>query len=94
MKAIDDMVEDRLMLCEDVEAEMARLIQAGLDAGVPAPKNGDPPVHVPRECSKDEHEPGTGTGRSTALGLTTGGAGGRSGCTARRRAAAAYSPWR
>ena len=52
------MVKDRLMLCEDVEAELTRLIDAGMAAGVPAPKNGDPPVHVPRECRKDDHEHG------------------------------------
>jgi hypothetical protein len=41
MNAIDTMVKDRLMLCEDAEAEFSRLLQAGLDAGVPPP-NGNP----------------------------------------------------
>lgn len=36
-KALRAMVKDRLMLCEDAKKELPRLIQAGLDAGVPAP---------------------------------------------------------
>ncbi len=41
MNAIDNLVTDRFMLCEDTEAVYARLLQAGLAAGVPAP-NGNP----------------------------------------------------
>ena len=41
MNAIDNLVKDRYMLCEDTEAVYARLLQAGLTAGVPAP-NGNP----------------------------------------------------
>ena len=41
MNAIDNLVKDRFMLCEDTEAVYARLLQAGLTAGVPAP-NGNP----------------------------------------------------
>jgi hypothetical protein len=41
MNAIDELVKDRFMLCEDTEAAYARLLKAGLDAGVPAP-NGNP----------------------------------------------------
>src|SRR5262249_51048748 len=33
-RAIDGLIKDRLMLCEDAAAEQTRLIQAGLDAGV------------------------------------------------------------
>ena len=37
------MVKDRLMLCEDADDQLERLIEAGLQAGVPPP-NGDLPV--------------------------------------------------
>jgi len=37
MRAIDDLVKDRLMLCEDTGEELARLLQSGLDMGVPPP---------------------------------------------------------
>jgi hypothetical protein len=46
--AIDHLVKKRFMLCEDTEAVYARLLQAGLTAGVPAPKaNPMPPDQVP-----------------------------------------------
>src|SRR6185369_1812525 len=35
--AIDDLVKDRLMLCEDTDDQQTRLLAAGLAAGVPAP---------------------------------------------------------
>jgi hypothetical protein len=38
MRTIDDLVRTRFMLCEDAAGVFARLLQAGLDAGVPAPK--------------------------------------------------------
>jgi hypothetical protein len=41
MNAIDNLVKNRFILCGDTEAEYARLLQAGLAAGVPAP-NGNP----------------------------------------------------
>src|SRR6516162_2846347 len=41
MRAIDDLVRNRFMLCDDTAAVYTRLLQAGLDAGVPAP-NGNP----------------------------------------------------
>lgn len=41
MNAIDNLVKDRFMLCEDTEEAYARLLQAGLDAGVP-PSKGNP----------------------------------------------------
>jgi len=43
VKALDDFVRDRFLLCEDVPAELNRLVQAGLTRGVPAPE-GDMPV--------------------------------------------------
>ncbi len=44
MRAIDGLVKDRLLLCEDTDAMESRLIQAGLDAGVPRP-HGNQPTH-------------------------------------------------
>jgi hypothetical protein len=41
--ALNDMVEDRLLLCEDTAGEETRLMQAGLDRGVPAPSGGTLP---------------------------------------------------
>ena len=41
MNAIDNLVKDRFMLCEDTQAVFARLLNAGLAAGVPA-LNGNP----------------------------------------------------
>ena len=40
MRAIDDLVRDRFMLCEDAGTVYARLLQAGLAAGVP-PSQGN-----------------------------------------------------
>jgi hypothetical protein len=40
--AVDDMVKNRLMLCEDTTAYVERLIDAGLAAGVPAPHGHEP----------------------------------------------------
>ena len=55
-RAINDMVEDRLMLCEDAQAEEARLMQAGLDRGVPPPVGGVlPAVQLPHACLMHEH---------------------------------------
>jgi Alpha/beta hydrolase domain len=54
--ALNDMVEDRLLLCEDTASEEARLMQAGLDRGVPAPDGGTLPA--PEElkaCSPRHH---------------------------------------
>jgi hypothetical protein len=44
MRAIDDLVKDRLMLCEDADEAQARLLQSGLDAGVPV-SPGNLPAH-------------------------------------------------
>jgi hypothetical protein len=49
-RAIDALVKDRLMLCEDAPAEQARLLQRGLDAGVPAPKGNLPPHDTVPQC--------------------------------------------
>ena len=45
-RAIDGLVKDRLMLCEDADDQQARLLQAGLNAGVPAPHGKLPPQSV------------------------------------------------
>ena len=42
VNAVDDLVKNRLMICEDTTAEVKRLIDAGLAAGVPAPKGQEP----------------------------------------------------
>jgi len=55
-KALDDMVEDRLLLCEDAPAEEARLMQAGLARGVPAPDGGVlPAVATLKACQPKKH---------------------------------------
>jgi hypothetical protein len=48
-RAVDNMVRDRLMLCEDADDQIERLVNAGLAAGVPAP-NGDLPESELRHC--------------------------------------------
>jgi len=50
IRAIDDMVKDRLLLCEDADDQQARLLQAGLDAGVPPPHGNVPPRSQPPHC--------------------------------------------
>ena len=59
MKAINDMVKDRLLLCEDVPAEYTRLITAGITRGVPAATGTLPvarfPACEPRKGGHDHH---------------------------------------
>jgi alpha/beta hydrolase family protein len=50
MRAIDDLVKDRFMLCEDADDALARLLQAGLDAGVPAAKGNPMPQSTVPHC--------------------------------------------
>jgi hypothetical protein len=50
IRAIDSMVRQGLMLCEDADAQQARLLQAGLDAGVPPPKGMLPPQQQVPSC--------------------------------------------
>src|SRR5215467_8502208 len=58
-RAIDGLVKDGLMLCEDANGpngELARLIQAGTDAGVPAPKGkGEVKSETPL-CHNDKRQ--------------------------------------
>jgi hypothetical protein len=50
MRAIDDLVKDRLMLCEDADDAQARLLAAGLAVGVPPPKGKLPPQATVPHC--------------------------------------------
>jgi hypothetical protein len=50
IRAIDGLVKDRLMLCEDADDAQARLLQAGLTAGVPPPSGHLPPQSQPPLC--------------------------------------------
>jgi hypothetical protein len=43
-RALNDMVADRLLLCEDAGTEEARLMQAGVTRGVPPPPGGTLPA--------------------------------------------------
>ena len=53
MAAIDNLVKHRFMLCEDTEAVYARLLQAGLAAGVPAPKENAMPQDQVPSCTSN-----------------------------------------
>jgi len=54
--ALNDMVEDRLLLCEDAAFEENRLMQAGLTRGVPAPAGGVlPAVQTLPACEPKPH---------------------------------------
>jgi len=57
-RALNDMVEDRLLLCEDAASEEARLVQAGLARGVPPPQGGVlPEAKLLRGCKpKQDHD--------------------------------------
>ncbi len=50
IRAIDELVKDRFLLCEDTEAMQARLLQAGLNAGVPPPSGHLPPQSQLPHC--------------------------------------------
>jgi hypothetical protein len=55
-RSIDGLVKDRLLLCEDAGVELARLIQEGLDAGVPAPRGkGEVKTETPL-CHNDKRQ--------------------------------------
>jgi hypothetical protein len=49
-RAIDGLVKDRLMLCEDADDQQARLLAAGLAAGVPEPNGKLPPQQTVAHC--------------------------------------------
>lgn len=50
MNAIDNLVKSRFMVCQDTKAEYARLLQAGLAAGVPAPHGNPMPQDQVPSC--------------------------------------------
>jgi hypothetical protein len=50
MRAIDRLVKERLMLCEDAPAALNRLLAAGLAAGVPAAKGNPMPRATVPHC--------------------------------------------
>jgi hypothetical protein len=53
IRAIDGVVKDGFMLCEDADDQQARLLAAGLAAGVPAPHGKLPPHEDPPHCHKN-----------------------------------------
>jgi hypothetical protein len=56
-RAVDNMVKDRLLLCEDADSQIQRLVTAGLTAGVPAP-DGNMPVLESEFCHKSSKPKG------------------------------------
>jgi len=53
--ALNDMVSDRLLLCEDAGTEETRLMRAGITRGVPPPEGGVlPAVQLPKECRAEK----------------------------------------
>ena len=55
--ALEEMVSDRLLLCEDAGTEESRLMQAGITRGVPLPESGVlPAVELLKACREDEHK--------------------------------------
>ena len=51
VNAVDDLVKNRLFLCEDTSAEVSRLVDAGLTAGVPAPRGNEPKYPQVPHCN-------------------------------------------
>jgi len=52
MRAVDGLVKDRLMLCEDAPAALNRLLAAGLAAGVPAARGNPMPMTTVPHCQR------------------------------------------
>ena len=50
MRAIDNLVRGRFMLCDDAGNVSARLLQAGLAAGVPPPQGNSSPQETVPAC--------------------------------------------
>jgi alpha/beta hydrolase family protein len=50
VKAIDDMVAERTLLCEDAQSELNRLVAHGLTRGVPAPTSTVPAAETFPHC--------------------------------------------
>jgi hypothetical protein len=58
MRAINGLVKNRLMLCEDADDQQSRLLAAGLAAGVPAPQGNLPPHSTVPHCLGQGHSLG------------------------------------
>ena len=56
-RAVENMIRDRLLLCEDADAQIERLVSTGLAAGVPAP-NGNLPEPELRHCGRRNFKDG------------------------------------
>jgi hypothetical protein len=56
-RAVENMVRDRLLLCEDADDQLERLVQAGIAAGVPEPTSGLPDSEL-RHCKPPEFKGG------------------------------------
>jgi hypothetical protein len=58
--AVNDLVKDRFLLCEDVPAELTRLLTAGITRGVPAALGTEPVARVaacePRKHGRDRDD--------------------------------------
>jgi hypothetical protein len=56
IRALDKMVRQRLLLCEDVDAEQTRLYANGVALGVPAPQSGALPAPTPLPHCSSRHD--------------------------------------
>lgn len=50
VKAMDDMVAERTLLCEDAQPQLNRLVAHGLARGVPAATRSVPPAETFPHC--------------------------------------------
>jgi hypothetical protein len=69
-RAVDRLVQQRLLLCEDVQAELTRLYAKGVAMGVPAPPAGVPAAESLPRCSSgqgDAHDAEYDDDRAAAI---------------------------
>jgi hypothetical protein len=59
-QALQELVSERFLLCEDAGAEETRLMNAGLARGVPAPEGGALPAVQPLTACQPPKKPGKG----------------------------------
>ena len=59
-QALEELVSERFLLCEDAGSEETRLVQHGLTRGVPAPASGAIPTVQPLNASLPSQKPGKG----------------------------------
>jgi hypothetical protein len=62
-QALEELVSERFLLCEDAASEETRLMQAGLARGVAAPEGGVLPAVQPLQACMPADNPGKGKGR-------------------------------